>query len=352
MAPTPQLRRTSVPAAVALGFALLSAGAAAGAGAEPEAEQLAGAGDGTCTSLPAQDQEVEIPSLALMQLKQRLSSNSNSILKESATSLLAFGAATEQRTLADRIVQPTKEDGKGEGKEEAKQEGKGEGKGKEEEAKAAADGKGKDEAKPKSEDGASEEKAEVKTEVLQDNSTENASNSSNATNVSNVTEATMCATRKDARARAFFATTSPEGTPCVFGVEGDVRDEGLHCIYDDGMYGSNGWCYTAKDRTSWGSCNEHCPLYGSAATLGRKIQSVAKVIKEVATLVNGSAPPDGEAAGLLGKKSQHNGKKVNSKKEAARKGKGKKEESKRADKGKGKTNAASKMKMQAKAKKS
>jgi len=65
----------------------------------------------------------------------------------------------------------------------------------------------------------------------------------------------------------------------VFGA--DVRDEGSHCIFDEGMYGSNGWCFTAADGSAWGSCNEDCPLYGQGAQLGKKIDTVAKVIKTV-----------------------------------------------------------------------
>lgn len=134
--------------------------------------------------------------------------------------------------------------------------------------------------------------------------TTNLTNATNATNATNGTgsadsAATTCATKADPRTRAWFAVTSPEGTPCVFGVEGDARDEGSHCIYDNGLFGSNGWCYTSKDRSSWGSCNHLCPLYGSAATLGNKIAKVAAVVSDLTKILDGSPPgpaPAGEAA--------------------------------------------------------
>lgn len=120
----------------------------------------------------------------------------------------------------------------------------------------------------------------------------NATTVTNATNATNTTgketeEAsttpapTGCAVKEDPRARAWFAETSTEGTPCVFGVEGDVRDEGSHCIFDNGDFGSNGWCYTAKDRSSWGSCNDLCPLYGPSKQLGKKIEHVDKMVDKV-----------------------------------------------------------------------
>merc|ERR1719401_1217783 len=75
-----------------------------------------------------------------------------------------------------------------------------------------------------------------------------------------------CTTRVDDRVDAFGYTTAPTGSTCVFGV--DPRDEGSHCIEDNGQYGSYGWCYTSADAASWGSCSENCPLYGELKIIG------------------------------------------------------------------------------------
>jgi len=134
---------------------------------------------------------------------------------------------------------------------------------------------------------------------------ENVTNATKGTNVTNTSEGeevsttaapTGCAVREDPRAKAWFAETSAPGTPCVFGVEGDVRDEGSHCIYDSGDFGSNGWCYTSKDRSSWGSCNDLCPLYGPSKQLGKKIDHMAKKVDKVLDALNKSdAPKDSKA---------------------------------------------------------
>lgn len=130
----------------------------------------------------------------------------------------------------------------------------------------------------------------------------NASVNATANSSENVTNATTpappvgCATKNDPRASAWFAETAPEGTPCVFAA--DPRDEGSHCIFSDGVYGSNGWCYTNLDLSSWGSCNNLCPLYGATAKLGSKIDTVAKAVHEVQDMVNGtgtSATPPSDA---------------------------------------------------------
>jgi len=119
----------------------------------------------------------------------------------------------------------------------------------------------------------------------------NTANATNDTNASNATPSTVtgCSVKEDPRAKAWFAETSPEGTPCVFGVDGDVRDEGAHCIFDNGDFGSNGWCYTAKDRSSWGSCNDLCPLYGPTKQLGKKIDHMDKMVDKVIKSLNSSA---------------------------------------------------------------
>jgi len=125
---------------------------------------------------------------------------------------------------------------------------------------------------------------------------------SNATNVTNTSEAsttpapTGCVTKEDPRIKAWFTETSPAGTPCVFGVDGDVRDEGSHCIFDNGQFGSNGWCYTAKDRSSWGSCGGNCPLYGPSKQLASKIDHVDKKVDEVAQALDKVQGLKGDAA--------------------------------------------------------
>jgi len=124
------------------------------------------------------------------------------------------------------------------------------------------------------------------------NATTNATSASNETSEVSTTPppATGCATKEDERAKAWFAETAAVGSPCVFGVDGDVRDEGSHCIYDNGDFGSNGWCYTAKDRSSWGSCNGLCPLYGQNQQLGAKIDNVDKIVDKVLqAVVNSTA---------------------------------------------------------------
>uniref|UniRef100_A0A7S4QWT8 Fibronectin type-II domain-containing protein n=1 Tax=Alexandrium monilatum TaxID=311494 RepID=A0A7S4QWT8_9DINO len=83
-----------------------------------------------------------------------------------------------------------------------------------------------------------------------------------------------CVTRMDSRASHWAYTTSPPGTPCFFGV--DVRDEGSHCIMEDGEYGSYGWCWTATDRSSFGSCSEDCPLPGPDGVLDKKLDRIQK----------------------------------------------------------------------------
>eukprot|EP00927_Polykrikos_kofoidii_P005189 TRINITY_DN1206_c0_g1_i3.p1 TRINITY_DN1206_c0_g1~~TRINITY_DN1206_c0_g1_i3.p1 ORF type:complete len:218 (+),score=17.99 TRINITY_DN1206_c0_g1_i3:69-722(+) len=98
-----------------------------------------------------------------------------------------------------------------------------------------------------------------------------------AGDVSNNSTKTMCVTRADPRAEPrhhrYINSVSPVGTPCVFGA--DPRDEGSHCIMTDGEnYGSFGWCYTAKDASSWGSCSEVCPLSGQAKILGSRIEDL------------------------------------------------------------------------------
>eukprot|EP00927_Polykrikos_kofoidii_P005187 TRINITY_DN1206_c0_g1_i1.p1 TRINITY_DN1206_c0_g1~~TRINITY_DN1206_c0_g1_i1.p1 ORF type:complete len:237 (+),score=18.67 TRINITY_DN1206_c0_g1_i1:78-713(+) len=95
-----------------------------------------------------------------------------------------------------------------------------------------------------------------------------------AGDVANMSTSGMCVTRADPRADpSYLNSVSPAGTACVFGA--DPRDEGSHCIMTDGEnYGSFGWCYTAKDASSWGSCSEVCPLSGQAKILGSRIEDL------------------------------------------------------------------------------
>jgi len=79
---------------------------------------------------------------------------------------------------------------------------------------------------------------------------------------------------------------SPPGTPCVFGL--DELDEGFHCILNSGAYGSFGWCYTAKDRSSWGACNEDCPLFGPAKKINDRLKNMTKELLAPAQKVGDS----------------------------------------------------------------
>jgi hypothetical protein len=93
-----------------------------------------------------------------------------------------------------------------------------------------------------------------------------------------------CSTRFDSRAVSSFATTvSTAGSYCIFGV--DDRDEGSHCILSDGSYGTNGWCWTAEDRTTWGSCNEFCPLWGPAGVLEKRIDKMNVAVDKLLTKI-------------------------------------------------------------------
>jgi len=84
-----------------------------------------------------------------------------------------------------------------------------------------------------------------------------------------------CVTVEDSRASHPFYQTSPPGTPCVFGVDAD--DEGSHCIYDGGQYGSFGWCFTSFDRSTWGSCGPTCPFSGYQKLLADKIDNLTQM---------------------------------------------------------------------------
>jgi len=93
----------------------------------------------------------------------------------------------------------------------------------------------------------------------------------------NVTNRTTCVTSTPRSGGLSMAATSPAGTPCIFG--SDKRDEGWHCIMDAGKYGSLGWCWTSKTHSSWGPCSEHCPLFGQAGVLGKKIDAFGEDLR-------------------------------------------------------------------------
>jgi hypothetical protein len=90
-----------------------------------------------------------------------------------------------------------------------------------------------------------------------------------------------CVTQYDPRieANTYVHKVSSVGATCIFGV--DDRDEGYHCIYSDGDYGSNGWCYTDVNRESWGSCTSSCPLYGKEKVLGAKIDGLTDKLGKI-----------------------------------------------------------------------
>jgi hypothetical protein len=113
----------------------------------------------------------------------------------------------------------------------------------------------------------------------------------------------QCVTRFDPRIEANFYQTAENGTACIFGL--DDRDEGTHCVYDEGLYGSYGWCYTDESRSTWGSCSEGCPLQGNDNIIGKKIDQVMDKIDDygknfdtIIDLVNSttSAPEAAEEA--------------------------------------------------------
>lgn len=112
---------------------------------------------------------------------------------------------------------------------------------------------------------------------------DDASATENATKVlSPVTS--NCTTRFDERVQAMGYDTSEPGTRCVFGL--DSRDEGEHCVFDNGVYGTLGWCYTDENRESWGACGESCPLWGQEKLLGKKLEKVLKTLNKGTASLN------------------------------------------------------------------
>jgi len=155
------------------------------------------------------------------------------------------------------------------------------------EAKGEAKAEAKQEAKAEDKAAANASAAEASANATAPANTSAANTTENTTaNASSnaSSKPVTCVTKMDSRISAWFTETAPEGTPCVFGV--DVRDEGSHCIYDGGQFGSNGFCFTRVDGSQWGSCNSECPLYGPAAVLGKKLDKVIKVVNRVEKKVN------------------------------------------------------------------
>jgi len=207
---------------------------------------------------------------------------------------------------------------KEEAKEGAKSEAKGEAK---EEAKEEAKGEAKEDAK-------TEEKEDAKSEGNQtaadDNTASNDAGNTSANASANASaneSATGCATRKDPRATAWFTETAPEGTPCVFGA--DTRDEGAHCIFENGDYGTNGFCFTKADRSEWGSCNDKCPLYGQPAALGNKLDSLLSAVKQIKKVLKAGDSDDANANEGAAKDEKADEAKDDKAKAEKKKGKGK-----------------------------
>lgn len=100
----------------------------------------------------------------------------------------------------------------------------------------------------------------------------------NSTSKKNETTENKCVTKQDPRATSFGYTTSLPGTPCVFGI--DDRDEGYHCIMEDGKFGSFGWCWTSMAMSSWGSCSESCPLFGPSKVIHQEVEALSKKLQE------------------------------------------------------------------------
>eukprot|EP00747_Dinoflagellata_sp_TGD_P164699 gnl/TRDRNA2_/TRDRNA2_184986_c0_seq1.p1 gnl/TRDRNA2_/TRDRNA2_184986_c0~~gnl/TRDRNA2_/TRDRNA2_184986_c0_seq1.p1 ORF type:complete len:304 (-),score=43.68 gnl/TRDRNA2_/TRDRNA2_184986_c0_seq1:112-1023(-) len=90
-----------------------------------------------------------------------------------------------------------------------------------------------------------------------------------------------CVTRRDPRtdegAGGLYTASAPHGTPCLFGVH--EQDEGSHCIFDGGRFGTFGWCYTTSSKTQWGSCADHCPLWGGAKAIVKQVDLLSKKVQ-------------------------------------------------------------------------
>jgi len=132
------------------------------------------------------------------------------------------------------------------------------------------------------------------------------------------TAAAVCKTKANPKNGDLLTeATAPAGTPCVFGV--DSRDEGWHCI-KDAYYGSNGWCYTADDKSAWGSCSEKCPLFGASKVLAAKIDGIADTLKrKAAAAANKTAAKAAEAASKTPAKAAETAPKTPADAEAAQK---------------------------------
>eukprot|EP00747_Dinoflagellata_sp_TGD_P210757 gnl/TRDRNA2_/TRDRNA2_84016_c0_seq1.p1 gnl/TRDRNA2_/TRDRNA2_84016_c0~~gnl/TRDRNA2_/TRDRNA2_84016_c0_seq1.p1 ORF type:complete len:424 (-),score=102.92 gnl/TRDRNA2_/TRDRNA2_84016_c0_seq1:396-1667(-) len=136
-------------------------------------------------------------------------------------------------------------------------------------SKSEAKSSGSDNITSNSSDGKLESWGNKTNKTLSKNKTSKA----NGTNLS-----ASCATRAEKLADASWKTAAvaKPGTPCMFGL--DDRDEGEHCIYENGDYGSFGWCWTAKDKSEWGSCNEACPMSGPFQVIDKRLRHIEDIL--------------------------------------------------------------------------
>jgi len=96
-----------------------------------------------------------------------------------------------------------------------------------------------------------------------------------------------CTTVKPPRP-AWFATTAPEGSRCLFGL--DDRDENGHCIIDDpDSNGPFGWCWTRADKSEWGACTNQCPLFGQYKQLQGHIHKAEENLMKLRKLLTEAA---------------------------------------------------------------
>jgi len=85
------------------------------------------------------------------------------------------------------------------------------------------------------------------------------------------------------------------GSPCIFNA--DPRDEGWHCILDGMSYGSNGWCWTDLQMTTYGACSEDCPLFSQQKVLGDRMKRMEQKLDRLlnASGVNVSDLPSADS---------------------------------------------------------
>jgi len=123
-------------------------------------------------------------------------------------------------------------------------------------------------------------------------STPSLSSESNKSSEESLSFVGACYTHVDPRVEqrlqvpVFGASPAAAGRPCLFGVT--PADEGSHCVYDGGKYGSFGWCYTEPDRTEWGSCSEDCPSAGNVKILNERIDHLMQRVQTLLAVLQGS----------------------------------------------------------------